>query len=212
MFPLSSWPDFGPAVDSSDGNVFLGNLAFSSQIFFNIYALLLARLWDDSPWPHCYPCVKRFMSAITCRYLFIFPPHLSVTDNLFSSRSFQVSETLEGCLWLGSNSSCTYAPFILAGNERWGGNMSIFMCRDLRARDWSFILMEVSHRAGQAVYSCGNRGAINYWFPRQKSSMRDLFTLWLSLFSLNVLWRDQSGSDTASSPGYRFHLEECYQQ
>lgn len=39
-----------------------------------------------------------------------------------------------------------------------GGNMSIFTCRDLLARDWPFILMEVFHRAGQAVPGCGNQG------------------------------------------------------
>lgn len=43
------------------------------------------------------------------------------------SHSFHVSETLEGCLWLGSNSGCTYAPFIWQEMSD-GGNMSIFTC------------------------------------------------------------------------------------
>lgn len=61
----------------------------------------------------------------------------SVLNNWFSVNLFRVSrqtETLGGYLWLGSNTSCTYEPFIwqeMSNVE----NVSIFTCKAPHGRD-----------------------------------------------------------------------------
>lgn len=189
MFPLSSWPDFGPAVDSSDGNVFLVKLALSC----NRFLISVCNCWHGFRMTALRPTTLH-VSGDLCQespagtYLFSFYTFLLPTAYFQSPPS--CFRNFGGMFVVRIKQRLHICTIHLAGNERWGGTCQYLRVRDLRARDWPFILMEVFHSAGQAVYGCGNQGAINFWFPRQKWWMKDLFTQWLSLRLQNILRRD----------------------
>lgn len=82
------------------------------------------------------------MSGVTCRYLFIFFLHLSVADNLFSVAPFKFEKLWRDvCGWDQTAAAHMHHSFWQEMSV--GGNMSIFTCRDLCAREWPFILMKV---------------------------------------------------------------------
>lgn len=119
-------------MDSSDGNVFLGILAITCHKFLKS----VFSCWRGFQMTahHCFPCVKRFMSGVTCRYLFIFSPHLSVADNLFPVAPFMFQKLWRDvCGWDQTAAAHMHHSF-LAGNERWREHVNIYVSRSARQR------------------------------------------------------------------------------